>query len=118
MGRPIKLTFSVKEELDKLLMDSEFMMHIEYFNPRRLNDHNIALIDPSEYHNSLLTELVVLTEFAWAIKKVLYPESTIEFIEPEIGKSKIGLKIKGIGRIIESTDTRLANIIVKTSTDN
>jgi hypothetical protein len=70
--RAIKLQFTDRKYLAGLLADGEFMANITYLNPYKLDDLNIALFDPITQHNALDTEIVVLSKFARAIKKIFF----------------------------------------------
>ncbi len=108
--RAIKLQFTDKKYLDGLLNDAEFAANINYLNPYRLNDLNLALFDPITQHNALDSEVVILSKFARAIKNLFFPNTphNIEFMNPIINQQKGGL-IHNTERIIDSTDIQITD---------
>ncbi|MBL7692599.1 MAG: hypothetical protein JNM41_13495 [Flavipsychrobacter sp.] len=106
--RNIKLTFVNSTYLDTLMNDSRFQRWIAYLNPKRLSETSIALYDSVETHSQLDTEVVVLTEFAGAVKRLIFPDTQhqIEFLNPFATQLKGGLHHNG-ERIISSTDVSL-----------
>src|SRR6056297_1684308 len=91
--RQIKLHFTDANHLDTLLNDQQFTSDIEYLNPQRLDNHNIILTDPIKQHHAFDTEMVVLSSFARAIKRLIFTNSDedIVFMNPIVGQQKGGL---------------------------
>ncbi|WP_159258787.1 hypothetical protein [Tenacibaculum maritimum] len=90
----IRLHFVSQEHLNELLNDEELTINLDYLNPNRTGDNFLELTDTVENHNILDTEVVVLTIFAKAIKRVLYSnsQSQIEFLNPIANMQKNGLR--------------------------
>ena len=103
--RQVKLHFVDADHLDSLMNDGQFLTDIEYLNPSRLDNQNIVLTDPIEQHHAIDTEMVVLSNFARAIKRLIFPDSNddIVFLNPIVGHQKGGL-VQGKTVIIDSTD--------------
>lgn len=101
--RTIMLEFVAKHELDQLLSDQEFQKEINYLNPTRMGE-KILLNDPIEQHSSIDSEIVVLSIFSCAIKRILFPSTKyqIEFLNPFANQQKGGLS-HNLQIIIEST---------------
>lgn len=91
--RKIKLTFTDPKHLQVLLQDTNFSSEINYLNPKSLSDNSIGLIDPINEHSSFDTEVVVLTIFARAMKRLIFPESEhdVTFMNPFANTFKSGL---------------------------
>lgn len=106
--RTITLEFTSEKQLEALLKDQAFLQKIAYFKPKKLDDKRLILFDPIEQHSALDSEVVVLTIFSYAIKRVLFPESdyNIEFISPFANSQKGGLHHNG-NKIINSTTIQL-----------
>jgi len=92
--RQIKLEFTSEQVRDVLLTDRTFLSEINYLNPQVTGPNDVILFDPVQEHFSLDTEVVVLTLFAKAFKRLIFPTTTyeIEFLSPFANQSKIGLK--------------------------
>lgn len=92
--REIKLEFMSGEERNTLLADPDFANEIAYLNPIAIDPNGLILTDPVEQHFSLDTEVVVLTLFARAFKRLMFPATShhIEFLAPFANQSKMGLK--------------------------
>jgi len=102
--KKIRLNFSKSEHLDKLLEDSLFLGEIDYLNYQR-KGNQIELTDPIVEHKLLDTELIVLSTFAYGVKRILFPnsETGLEYLYPVIGKRKNGIRLKD-EIIIDSTE--------------
>jgi hypothetical protein len=92
--RQIKLEFTSGQERDILLADKIFASEIEYLKPLPAEPNGLFLFDPVQEHFSLDTEVVVLTLFAKAFKRIMFPTTIydIEFLSPLANKSKIGIR--------------------------
>ena len=103
--RQVKLHFTDSSHLDTLLDDQQFSSDINYLQPDRLVNLNIVLTDPIEQHHAIDTEMVVLSSFARAIKRLIFPNSNedIVFLNPIVGQKKGGLA-HGKTVVIDSTD--------------
>lgn len=103
--RQVKLHFVDSNHLNMLMNDRQFLTDIGYLNPSRLDNQNIVLTDPIEQHHAIDTEMVVLSNFARSIKRLVFPNSNddIEFLNPIVGHQKGGL-VHGKTVIIDSTD--------------
>ena len=90
----IKLEFTSEQDRDTMLADNNFARDIAYLNPVPTAPNGLILIDPVKQHSSLDTEVVVLTMFARAFKRIMFPTTThdIEFLSPTANQSKIGLR--------------------------
>jgi len=110
--RAIKLHFTDKIYLDKLLVDKDFNQEINYLNPKRTTDVDLILFDPIPQHNYLDTEIVILSIFSRAVKKDFFADtaSNIEFLSPFVNTQKGGLHHNG-HHIMDSTDIQTAEII-------
>lgn len=110
--RAIKLHFTDKIYLDKLLGDKNFSLEINYLNPKRTTDLDLILFDPIPHHNYLDTEIVILSNFSRAIKNQFFAgtEFNIEFLSPFVNTQKGGLHHNG-HRIIDTTDIQFAEIV-------
>jgi len=76
--RQIKLNFVDPNHLNILLQDQVFNSEIYYLTPRLLSSGNaIRLTDPIKEHSSFDTEVVVLTIFARAMKRLIFPKVSI-----------------------------------------
>ncbi|MDT0642287.1 hypothetical protein RM553_05515 [Zunongwangia sp. F363] len=106
----LNLHFKNKEHLTALLNDTTFSLEIQYLNPERFDDYNLELIDPSEYHQELDTEEVILGKFARAIKRLIFSNSTypIDYLNTILVYRKNGLT-HNKQVIIDSTDFKLDN---------
>lgn len=92
--RQIKLDFVDSNHLNTLLQDQVFNSEILYLKPRLLGGgKSIGLTDPILEHSSFDTEVVVLTIFARAMKRLIFPESEhdIMFMNPFANTRKGGL---------------------------
>jgi len=103
--RTIKLHFPNPNHLTTLLNNRNFQIEINYLKPSCIDDNNILLFDPIIEHNPLDSEVVVLSMFARAIKRILFPDSanSVEFLFPYVEQQKGGLIHNNI-RIIDSTE--------------
>lgn len=110
--RAIKLEFANNVYLDQLINDTSFSKEIQYLNPNRINGTNLVLFDPVPQHDHLDTEAVILSIFARAIKRIIFPNTAfeIEFLNPFVNQQKGGVHHNGT-RIITSTDIQIATII-------
>jgi hypothetical protein len=92
--RQIKLEFSSAQERDTLLADNSFASEIAYLKPLPTDPSGLILFDPVQEHFSLDTEVVVLTLFSRAFKRIIFPTTPydIEFLSPLANQSKIGLR--------------------------
>ena len=92
--RQIKLEFTSGQDRDTLLEDKYFAEEIAYLNPIQTEPNGLILTDPVELHFSLDTEVVVLTLFARAFKRLIFATTPhdIEFLSPFANQSKIGLR--------------------------
>lgn len=90
----IKLHFVSQEHLTILLNDENFQSEIKFFNPERNENNIIELTDSAEQHSELDTEVVILSIFARAIKRILYPktQTQIDFLNPIANRQKNGLR--------------------------
>lgn len=106
--RAIKLHFVDANHLDILLNDQRFMQEIQFLNPNRLDKLNISLSDPILQHWYLDTEVVVLSIFGRAIKRLIFPATNfdIEFKQALTNQLKGGLTHNG-NDIIDSTDVQI-----------
>jgi hypothetical protein len=95
--RTITLDFAEKKELDVLLKNEEFLREIAYLKPEKLDEKRLILFDPIIQHYPLDSEVVVLTIFSYAIKRILFPDSdfNIEFLNPFANSQKGGLQHNG-----------------------
>lgn len=111
--RAIKLHFPNATILTNLLSDETFESEIRYLSPYTIGANNIVLFDPVTSHGPLDTEIVVLSKFARAIKRVVFPQSgyNVELFNPIIGEQKGGL-IHNSVRVIDSTDIEIASISI------
>lgn len=91
--RKMKLEFTSEQERDNLLTDALFTSEIAYLKPIK-TPNGLFLSDPISEHSALDTEVVVLSMFSKAFKRLMFPKSTyeIEFLSPFANQSKIGLK--------------------------
>jgi hypothetical protein len=91
--RKIKLTFTDPNHLQLLLDDVNFSADINYLTPSRLDNKSIGLTDPIIEHTPFDTEVVVLTIFARAIKRLIFQESEhdVIFMNPFANTFKNGL---------------------------
>ena len=103
--RSIKLHFPNPDHLSTLLNDRSFLIEIDYLKPSCIDNNYILLLDPVIEHSPLDSEVVVLSKFARAIKRILFQDSanSIEFLFPFMEQQKGGLVHNGI-RIIDSTE--------------
>lgn len=92
--RQIKLEFTSAQDRDTLLADNNFAGDIAYLKPILAAPNGLILTDPAEQHFSLDTEVVVLTMFARAFKRIMFSTTAhdIEFLSPIANQSKIGLR--------------------------
>lgn len=92
--RQIELNFNSVEDRDTLLADKKFARDMAYLNPLPTESNRLILTDPVEEHSSLDTEVVVLTMFARAFKRIMFPTTPheIEFLSPTANQSKIGIR--------------------------
>ncbi len=111
--RAIKLHFTNKIYLDKLLVDNDFNQEINYLNPKKTTEVDLILFDPIPQHNYLDTEIVILSIFSRAVKKHFFAntEFNIEFLSPFVNTQKGGLHHNGL-RIIDTTDIQFAEIVI------
>jgi len=92
--RQIKLNFVDPNHLSILLQDQGFKSEILYLKPQLLTGgKSIGLTDPIQEHSSFDTEVVVLTIFARAMKRLIFPESEhdVMFMNPFANTFKGGL---------------------------
>lgn len=101
--KTIKLHFVDDNHLSTLLEDLTFLADIDYLSPYRIDNNNIIIFDPITQHDSIDTELVVLSKFARAIKKIIFPNTNqnVEFLNPILGELKGGL-VHGRREIVKS----------------
>lgn len=106
--REIKLHFVDANHLDLLLNDQRFMQEIKFLNPNRLDRLNISLSDPIPQHGYLDTEVVALSIFGRAIKRLIFPATNfdIEFKQAFTNQLKGGLTHNG-SDVIDSTDVQV-----------
>ena len=106
--RTVTLEFSTSQELEILLKDEAFLSEIAYLKPEKLDDNKLILYDPAIQHSPLDSEVVVLTIFSYAIKRILFLDSdfNIEFLNPFANSQKVGLHHNGY-RVINSTTIQL-----------
>jgi hypothetical protein len=106
--RAIKLHFVKPSHLEILLSDNELQTEIKYLNPKKLDTHSIGLYDPILQHYYLDTEMVVLSIFARAIKRLVFSNSNhnIVFLNPYVGQQKGGFAYNN-EIIIDSTDIEM-----------
>lgn len=90
----IRLHFVSQEHLTDLLNDELLQTNIKYLNPERNGNNFLELTDSVEQHTELDTEIVILSIFARAIKRILYPDTQtqIEFLNPFVNQQKNGLR--------------------------
>jgi hypothetical protein len=90
----IRLHFVSNEHLTTLMNDAEFQLRIEHLNPEIIENNYLNLTDNVQQHNMLDSEVVILSIFARAIKRILYPDTStqIEFLNPIVNRQKNGLK--------------------------
>jgi hypothetical protein len=96
--RQIKLTFVDQNHLNTLLQNELFKSEIHYLKPQILGGGtSIGLSDPIPEHSSYDTEVVVLTIFARAMKRLIFLESEHEilFMYPFANANKGGLVLGG-----------------------
>lgn len=93
MGQ-IKLEFTSRQERDILLADATFASEIAYLKPEPTDPNGLILFDPVQEHFQLDTEVVVLTLFAKAFKRIMFSTTThdIEFLSPLANQSKMGIR--------------------------
>lgn len=101
----IKLSFADKTQLDALLHNQSFFNEISHLTPNRTSDLDLLLTDPVPQHDSLDTEVVVLSMFARAFKRLFFRDTKheIEFLTPYANALKGGLR-HHTERLIVSTD--------------
>lgn len=102
--RTITLEFASSNELEVLLSDQSFIQEITFLNPVKLDYKRLVVSDHIEYQSPLDSEVVVLSIFSRAIKRLLFPNTKyqIEFIIPFVNEQKGGLHHNGY-RVISST---------------
>jgi len=107
--RAIKLHFVNPKHLEILLKDQQLISELQYLNSEILGNDSIGFYDPIEQHGYLDTEAVVLTTFARAIKRILFPETeyNIHFLNPGANMIKGGLTHKN-ELIIDSTELQIS----------
>ncbi len=92
--RQIKLNFVDQNHLKTLLEDQLFTSEIQYLKPQLLSGgKSIGLTDPIPEHSFFDTEVVVLTIFARAMKRLIFLESEhdVIFMNPFANTLKGGL---------------------------
>jgi len=107
--RAIKLHFVDPKHLEILLKDKKLSSELQYLKSEILGNDSIGFYDPIEQHSYLDTEAVVLTTFARAIKRILFPETdyNIQFLNPFANKQKGGLAHNGIA-VVDSTEIQVS----------
>lgn len=90
----IRLHFVSQEQLSLLLEDDILNSQLEHLNPVRVNNNILEITDNVDEHTVLDSEVVILTIFANAIKRILYSETEtqIEFLNPFANQQKRGLR--------------------------